>query len=105
MFWVAASARSAAGRGALLLSLLQLKRSGPRASCPGCCFQLDPDSTHDPNPGGQVAPDLTDADKADIAAVALRTGVDGLVVTNTTLARPKDVADHPAGDEARPAGP
>ncbi len=52
-----------------------------------------------------MAPDLTDADKADIAAVALRTGVDGLVVTNTTLARPKDVADHPAGDEARPAGP
>jgi len=29
-----------------------------------------------------VAPDLTDADKADIAAVALRTGVDGLVITN-----------------------
>ena len=80
--------------------LLQPKRSGPRASRPGCCFQTSPE----PNPGTQVAPDLTDADKADIAAVALRTGVDGLVVTNTTLARPKDVADHPAGDEARPGG-
>lgn len=50
----------------------------------------------------QVAPDLTEADKADIAAVSLRTGVDGLIVSNTTLARPKDVADHPTGDEVRP---
>lgn len=51
-----------------------------------------------------MAPDLTEADKADIAAVALRTGVDGLVVSNTTLARPKAVADHPSGDEVRRTG-
>ena len=50
-------------------------------------------------PSLQVAPDLTEADKADIAAVALRTGVDGLIVSNTTVARSKEVADHPTGDE------
>lgn len=36
----------------------------------------------------KIAPDLTDEDKADIAAVALETGVDGLVISNTTIARP-----------------
>jgi dihydroorotate dehydrogenase len=36
----------------------------------------------------KVAPDLTDSDKADIAAVVLDTGVDGLVVSNTTISRP-----------------
>lgn len=36
----------------------------------------------------KVAPDLTDADKADIASVILETGVDGLVVSNTTISRP-----------------
>lgn len=36
----------------------------------------------------KVAPDLTDDDKADIAAVVLDSGIDGLIVSNTTLARP-----------------
>lgn len=36
----------------------------------------------------KIAPDLTDEDKADIAHVALETGIDGLIVTNTTTARP-----------------
>ncbi|OYQ32325.1 dihydroorotate dehydrogenase (quinone) [Niveispirillum lacus] len=36
----------------------------------------------------KVAPDLTDEDKADIAAVVLNSGIDGLIVSNTTLARP-----------------
>lgn len=36
----------------------------------------------------KVAPDLTDEDKADIAAVVLESGIDGLIVSNTTLARP-----------------
>jgi dihydroorotate dehydrogenase len=45
-------------------------------------------------PGGappllvKVAPDLGEGDKADIAAVVLDTGVDGLVVSNTTITRP-----------------
>ena len=47
----------------------------------------------------KLAPDLTDADKSDIATVCLRLGVDGLVVSNTTITRPGAVADHPTGSE------
>lgn len=39
----------------------------------------------------KIAPDLTDEDKADIAAVALETGVDGLIISNTTVARPDEL--------------
>lgn len=37
----------------------------------------------------KIAPDLTDADKADIAALALETDVDGVVIANTTIERPE----------------
>lgn len=47
----------------------------------------------------KIAPDLTDADKRDVAAVVLKHGIDGLVVSNTTIARPPEVRDHPSGDE------
>ena len=40
----------------------------------------------------KVAPDLTDDDKRDIAAVAIATRLDGLIVSNTTLARPPSLA-------------
>jgi dihydroorotate dehydrogenase len=36
----------------------------------------------------KVAPDLTEEDRRDIAAVALESGLDGLIVSNSTLARP-----------------
>ena len=38
----------------------------------------------------KIAPDMSDADLEDVAAVALdsRTGVGGLILTNTTIARP-----------------
>ena len=36
----------------------------------------------------KVAPDLSEEEKKDIAAVALKTGIDGLVVSNTTISRP-----------------
>lgn len=36
----------------------------------------------------KIAPDLTDEDKADIAAVCLSLGIAGLIATNTTVARP-----------------
>lgn len=36
----------------------------------------------------KIAPDLNDEDLADIAAVALAGGLDGLIVSNTTIARP-----------------
>ncbi|TCS62461.1 quinone-dependent dihydroorotate dehydrogenase [Varunaivibrio sulfuroxidans] len=41
----------------------------------------------------KIAPDLTDEDKADIAAVALETGIDGLIVSNTTICRPSSLTD------------
>jgi dihydroorotate dehydrogenase len=37
----------------------------------------------------KVAPDLTDADIRDIAEVAVEGGIDGLIVSNTTVARPE----------------
>jgi dihydroorotate dehydrogenase len=36
----------------------------------------------------KIAPDLADADLAAIAEIALGVGIDGLIVTNTTIARP-----------------
>jgi dihydroorotate dehydrogenase len=36
----------------------------------------------------KIAPDLTDEDVRDIADIALASGIDGLVVSNTTIARP-----------------
>ncbi len=36
----------------------------------------------------KIAPDLTDDDKRDIAAVALACDLDGLIISNTTVARP-----------------
>jgi dihydroorotate dehydrogenase len=47
----------------------------------------------------KIAPDLTEADKADIAEVALARGVDGLIVGNTTIARPAGLAS-PAAAQA-----
>ncbi|CAO3407675.1 quinone-dependent dihydroorotate dehydrogenase [Azospirillum largimobile] len=39
----------------------------------------------------KIAPDLTVEDKSDIAAVALDSGIDGLIVSNTTIARPDSI--------------
>jgi dihydroorotate dehydrogenase len=39
----------------------------------------------------KVAPDLEPAEEADIARVVLEIGIDGLVVSNTTVARPPDL--------------
>jgi dihydroorotate dehydrogenase len=36
----------------------------------------------------KIAPDLQPEDKQDIAAVALESGIDGLIVSNTTIVRP-----------------
>ncbi len=47
----------------------------------------------------KIAPDLTAADLADVAAVAVARGVDGIICTNTTLARPPQVASLPHGLE------
>ncbi len=49
----------------------------------------------------KIAPDLTPEDCADIAAVALDSGIDGLVVSNTTIARPDEL---PGGLAAEAGG-
>jgi len=41
----------------------------------------------------KVAPDLTDQDKQDIADVAMECAIDGLIVSNTTVTRPKGMMD------------
>ncbi|NQU62502.1 MAG: quinone-dependent dihydroorotate dehydrogenase [Rhodospirillales bacterium] len=41
----------------------------------------------------KVAPDLTEADKNDIAEVALEKSLDGLICTNTTIERPDNLAN------------
>lgn len=48
----------------------------------------------------KIAPDLTPEERADIAHVALAAGVDGLIVANTTVARPSGLASR----HAREAG-
>lgn len=48
----------------------------------------------------KIAPELSEEDRADIAAVALDTRIDGLVIGNTTVARPGAAARHPAAAEA-----
>jgi dihydroorotate dehydrogenase len=46
----------------------------------------------------KIAPDLTGDDKRDIAAVALETRLDGLIISNTTLARPPSLASRYRGE-------
>jgi len=46
----------------------------------------------------KIAPDLSEADRRAIAEVALATGIDGLIVANTTLARPPGLAGRHAGE-------
>ncbi len=42
----------------------------------------------------KIAPDVTDEDAADIAGVVRSSGVDGLIVSNTTIARPDTLDGH-----------
>ncbi len=46
----------------------------------------------------KMAPDLTNADREDIAAVALQTGIDGIIATNTTIERPASLTDPNRGE-------
>ena len=39
----------------------------------------------------KIAPDLTDEDKADIADIAIKNNLDGLIIANTTITRPEDL--------------
>jgi len=46
----------------------------------------------------KIAPDLTPEDREDVAAVVLETGVDGLVVSNTTIERPAEFPEAARGE-------
>ncbi len=46
----------------------------------------------------KIAPDLTDVGRRDIAEVALETGIDGLIVANTTVERPAGLASRHAAE-------
>ena len=46
----------------------------------------------------KIAPDLTPEERTDIAAVALATGIDGIIVSNTTIARPSGLRSPQAGE-------
>jgi dihydroorotate dehydrogenase len=54
----------------------------------------------------KIAPDLKPEERADLAAAALATGIDGLVVANTTVARPPTLASpeahEPGGLSGKP---
>ncbi len=52
----------------------------------------------------KVAPDLADADKADIAAAALASALDGLIVSNTTIARPASLVSPHAAEKGGLSG-
>jgi dihydroorotate dehydrogenase len=47
----------------------------------------------------KIAPDLTPEECADIAAVALATGIDGMIIANTTIAHPRELRS-PQANEA-----
>jgi len=46
----------------------------------------------------KIAPDLTDEDKADIAHVSMAVGIDGLIVSNTTIERPDSLTSVHKGE-------
>uniref|UniRef100_A0A7S3UDY9 Dihydroorotate dehydrogenase (quinone), mitochondrial n=1 Tax=Picocystis salinarum TaxID=88271 RepID=A0A7S3UDY9_9CHLO len=47
----------------------------------------------------KIAPDLSEEDLEDVAAVATRLRVDGLIVSNTTVARPPEISSAKHGEE------
>src|ERR1700690_1999667 len=45
----------------------------------------------------KIAPDLSPEERADIAAAALAAGIDGIIVANTTVARPPGLRSRAKG--------
>lgn len=52
----------------------------------------------------KIAPDLDEASCADIAEIALKQGVDGLIVSNTTVARPSSLKSRNAHEQGGLSG-
>jgi dihydroorotate dehydrogenase len=57
-----------------------------------------PDPAHLPPLLAKVGPDLTDEELDDIAEVATGVGIDGLIIGNTTIARPQNLTDPRRGE-------
>ncbi len=53
----------------------------------------------------KIAPDLSPEERADIADAALATGIDGLVIANTTVARPPELRSRHAHEPGGLSGP
>ncbi len=53
----------------------------------------------------KIAPDLTTQEREDIASVALGAGIDGLIVSNTTVDRPKGLVSRYATEPGGLSGP
>jgi len=53
----------------------------------------------------KIAPDLAPDERADIAAVALATGIDGMIIANTTIARPPDLRSPKSNEAGGLSGP
>ncbi|TCT06565.1 quinone-dependent dihydroorotate dehydrogenase [Aquabacter spiritensis] len=52
----------------------------------------------------KIAPDLDDAGLEDVAAVALASGIDGIIIGNTTLSRPPSLRSRHCGEEGGLSG-
>lgn len=82
--------RALQGRGELTALLAAVRAALP---APGPAASVPAPVPAAPSAGApplllKIAPDLEEADRRDIAAVALDEGLDGLIVSNTTVARP-----------------
>jgi dihydroorotate dehydrogenase len=53
----------------------------------------------------KIAPDLSQDEREDIATVALELGIDGIVIANTTIARPPGLISREAGERGGLSGP
>jgi dihydroorotate dehydrogenase len=77
---------------ALLERLLAVRRAAPPGTPPPLLVK--------------IAPDLTEVERADLADVALTSGIDGLIIANTTVARPPGLrgihAHEPGGLSGKP---
>jgi dihydroorotate dehydrogenase len=76
-----------------LTALVEAVKQARAAACPGMPPLLV-----------KIAPDLQPEDKQDIAAVALASQVDGLIVSNTTLARPASLRSPERGESGGLSG-
>jgi len=53
----------------------------------------------------KIAPDLAEEERAEIAEAVLETGIDGLVISNTTIARPSTLRSAQAREQGGLSGP